>query len=250
MNKEVLLALIDKDIKELAILNKGFSENEVVSATFLGLAKTKAENILTGLAQLGELQVASKKAIDPVVEIKQIPEDKSIFVAPQVACELEPEMRIDLELDPEIETVIEPEIPAVQEPELPAPVEPAPVPEANPVVEAKPEEDQTKPSLAEVLNANGHSLNDQLVENAEPSLANVLSNSKVVDLRQALSLAERFRFQRELFNGNGEKMNTTLSAINAMKTEVEAFSYLSTFGWKEDERCVVEFKQLVHRKFL
>jgi len=249
MNKEVLLALIDKDIKELAILNKGFAENDIVSATILGLAKAKAENILTGLVQLGEMQNAPQT----VVEAKQ--EESSVCPVVDETSHVvasEPEKIIELELDPEIETVIEPEIPAVTEPELPepAPVEPAPMPEAEPVVETKPEEEQIKHSLAEVLNTNGHSLNDHLVEKSEPSLANILSNAKVEDLRQALSLVERFRFQRELFNGNGEKMNTTLSLLNAMKTEEEAVAYLSALGWQEEDGCVGEFKQLVHRKFL
>ncbi len=249
MNKEVLLALIDKDIKELAILNKGFAENDIVSATILGLAKAKVENILTGLVQLGEMQYVPQ----PVVEAKQ--EESPVFPVVDETPYMvvpEPEMAIELELDPEIETVIEPEILPVPEPELPepAPVEPAPMPEAEPVVELKQEEDQAKHSLAEVLNTNGHSLNDELVQKSEPSLANILSNSKVEDLRQALSLAERFRFQRELFNGNGEKMNTTLSLLNAMKTEEEAVAYLSTLGWSEEGGCAGEFKQLVHRKFL
>jgi hypothetical protein len=248
MNKEVLLALIDKDIKELAILNKGFAENDIVSATILGLAKAKAENILTGLVQLGEMQYVPQ----PVVEAKQVesPVFPVVDETPHVVVS-EPEMAIELELDPEIETVIEPEILPVPEPELPepAPVEPAPMPEAEPVVEIK-QEEEPKHSLAEVLNTNGHSLNDELVQKSEPSLANILSNSKVEDLRQALSLAERFRFQRELFNGNGEKMNTTLSLLNAMKTEEEAVAYLSTLGWQEEDVCAGEFKQLVHRKFL
>ncbi|MTK53996.1 hypothetical protein [Paludibacter sp.] len=244
MNKEVLLALIDKDIKELAILNKGFAENDIVSATILGLAKTKAENILTGLAQLGEMQNTPQPVMEATPKETAISSvvDETPFVPVP-----EPEKVIELELDPEIETVIEPEIPAIPEP---APVEPTPVPEAEPVEETKPEEEQPKHSLAEVLNTNGHSLNDQLVQKSEPSLANILSNSKVEDLRQALSLAERFRFQRELFNGNGEKMNTTLSLLNAMKTEEEAVAYLSTLGWQEEDVCAGEFKQLVHRKFL
>ena len=251
MNKEVLLALIDKDINELSILNKGFSENEVVSATILGLARTKAENILSGLAQLGELQATLPKIVEPAAEIKPVVAAQPVPEELIVQKVVEPKITIEAEIEPEIETVVEPEIPAVPEPELPVPepVTPEPAPEAEPAIETK-QEEPVKTSLAEVLNADGHSLNEQLAEKAEPSLANILSNSKIEDLRQALSLAERFRFQRELFGGNGEKMNTTLAALNAMKSEAEATVYLSAFRWDDASECVAEFKQLVHRKFI
>jgi hypothetical protein len=242
MNKEVLLALIDKDINELSILNKGFGENEVVSATILGLARTKAENILAGLAQLGDLQATLPKIVESVAEIKPVIVAQPVPEELIVQTVVEPEITIEAELKPEIETVVEPEIPVAPEPELP-------VPEAQPALETK-QEEPVKSSLAEVLNADGHSLAEQLAEQSEPSLANILSNSKIEDLRQALSLAERFRFQRELFGGNGEKMNTTLAALNGMKLETEATAYLSAFNWDDASECVAEFKQVVHRKFI
>ncbi len=251
MNKEVLLALIEKDINELSVLNKGFGENEVVSATILGLAKTKAENILSGLAQLGELQATPPKTAEPVVEIKPVVVAQPQPIEPVAEEVTEPEIAIEWQIEPEIETATEPEIPVVPEPALPVsePVISEPSPEVQPIPEPQ-QEEQTKTSLAEVLNSDGHSLNEQLAEKAEPSLVNILSNSKIEDLRQAFSLAERFRFQRELFGGNGEKMNTTLAAINAMKSEAEATAYLSAFSWDDASECVAEFRQVVHRKFI
>jgi outer membrane biosynthesis protein TonB len=207
---------------------------------------------------LGELQATLPKIEEPVAEIKPVVVAQPQPEEPVAQQAIAPEKTIELEAEPEIETAIEPEIPVVPEPELPTPepelpapepVVPAPAPEAQPEPETK-QEETAKASLAEVLNADGHSLNEQLAEKAEPSLANILSNSKIEDLRQALSLAERFRFQRELFGGNGEKMNTTLAAINAMKSEAEATDYLSAYRWNDDDECVVAFKQLVHRKFI
>ncbi len=243
MNKEVLLALIEKDINELSILNKGFSENEVVSATILGLAKTKAENILSGLAQLGELQATPPKTAEPVAEIKPVVVAQPQPTEPVAEKVTEPEIAIESQIEPEIEAAIEPELPVSE------PVIPEPVTEVQPVSVPK-QEEPAKTSLAEALHSDGHSLNEQLAEKAEPSLVNILSNSKIEDLRQAFSLAERFRFQRELFGGNGEKMNTTLAAINAMKSEAEATAYLSAFSWDDASECVAEFRQVVHRKFI
>jgi hypothetical protein len=210
----------------------------------LGLAKTKAENILTCLTQLSELQETVLAGIKPIVAIESKPVARSVVEESPVEKESVSEVKIEPEPKPEIASVTDPEIQVI-----PEPVVTIPAPEAQPMVETT-QEEPAKSSLAEVLNANGHSLNDQLSEKAGSSLANILSNAKVEDLRQALSLAERFRFQRELFNGNGEKLNTTLQTLNGMKSLEEAMAYLSAFGWPEESNCVVEFNQLVQRKFL
>lgn len=246
MNKEILLALIDKDINELSVLNKGFSENDILSPTILRLAKIKAENIVEALTQLSGLQAAPQLAVK--AEILPEPGAGAVVAEPVVAPEPEPVPEEPQLPEAETATVFIPgnaadtgwkllEKDASNDPEKTT---------VQPVTAGE----QSKCSLAEVLNANGHSLNDTLVEKAEPSLANVLSSGKIEDLRQSLSLAERFRFQRELFNGNGEKLNTTLTAINGMKTEEQAQVWLSDFGWSEGNECAEEFRQLVHRRFL
>jgi hypothetical protein len=237
MNKEVLLALIEKDINELAILNKLFSEQEPVSATILGLAKTKAINIVNGLQQLGDLQPVTAAKL-PVVEPVAVVENK---VVPEISPEIVAPPQEIIETPKAVQQVsVEPAQVAIAVPVM----TPEPVSEEMTVVEKQ------KVSLAEALNTDNHSLNDTLALATEPSLAKVLSNSRIDDLRQSLSLAERFRFQRELFQGNGEKLSATLSAINGMQSEEDANAYLAQFGWKEDNSCVVDFKQLIHRKFV
>ena len=244
MNKEVLLALIDKDISELAVLNKSFAEDDVLSPTILKLAKTKAENIVGGLIQLSGLQVEKPKEVK--VEIVEQPvfreEIKQSIIVPEPDaedCKFFNTEAKEIAASPDA-VVVESEMLHPKEQEISKDTD------KQVIVDGQ----QPKYSLAEVLNANGHSLNDTLVKNSEPSLANILSNSKIEDLRQALSLAERFRFQRELFNGNGEKLNTTLAAINGMNAEEQALAYLSSFGWNEENKCVEEFRELIHRRFI
>jgi hypothetical protein len=233
MNKEVLLALIDKDINELAVLNKGFAESDTLSPTILELAKSKAENIVAGLIYLKELQVITQPEKicppKPVVIPEKTKPNPEIVSKPEVTPVLE-----------KLEIISES---TVSKKEKPMPI-------AEPVMMESAIDESPKQSLAEVLNAEGHSLNDDLAQKTEPSLATVLSNSKIEDLRQALSLAERFRFQRELFHGNGEKLNTTLTVMNGMKSEAEALKYLSSFGWSDEDTCATEFRQLISRKFL
>ena len=88
-------------------------------------------------------------------------------------------------------------------------------------------------------------------EQIDNTIAGAHTNKKIDDIRQALSIGDRFRFQRELFEGNGELLNKTLSKLNQMNDFHEASAYLqSKFSWKEDDETVENFYQIVRRRFL
>lgn len=83
------------------------------------------------------------------------------------------------------------------------------------------------------------------------TIADTLNNKKIDDIRHAISIGDRFRFQRELFDGNGELMNKTLSVLNQSKDFDEAEAYLhSKFKWDEEDETVESFYQIVKRLFL
>lgn len=244
MNKDVVLALIDKDIKELEVLSKGFAESESISPLILGLAKAKATNILNGINCLAELGIESVNNSPQATILNQIVEEdvapilnSSVPVEEDAAKKHVEPVQISEVKEDEIKTESALEVQKLQ-------------PDVVVDVVSTPLEKELKQSLAEILNADAHSLNDTLTQHSDQSLANVLSSTRIEDLRQAVSLADRFRFQRELFQGNGEKFNTALGAINGMKTEQEALDYIATFGWSEDNECVDLFRQLIRRKFL
>ena len=108
-----------------------------------------------------------------------------------------------------------------------------------------------KVTLAEKISAASFSSrNDSLGSDDNEGLNTVLGNKKVDDIRQAISLGDRFRFQRELFKNNGEEMNKTLSYINMLATYEEVISFLqSKYAWEDDNPTVEDFYQLVKRKF-
>ena len=111
--------------------------------------------------------------------------------------------------------------------------------------------EEKKITLAERISASSaSSRNDSLGNGDNGGLNTVLRNQKVDDIRQAISLGDRFRFQRELFKNNGEEMNKTLSYINMLATYEEVISFLqSKYGWKDDNPTAEDFYQLVKRKF-
>ena len=70
------------------------------------------------------------------------------------------------------------------------------------------------------------------------------------DLNHLIGIGDRFRFSRELFGGNGEKMSKTLNEINNMATLQEATDYITVIlGWDKDNHTVQDFIAVLKRSF-
>jgi hypothetical protein len=104
-------------------------------------------------------------------------------------------------------------------------------------------------TLGEKMATGGLSRNDSMARENNGIHASI-ANKKVDDIRQAISLGDRFRFQRELFRNNGEDMNKTLSYINLLATYDEVVSFLqSKYAWPDDNATAKDFYQIIRRKF-
>ena len=112
--------------------------------------------------------------------------------------------------------VVEPEIPEV--PETPA--------------EPVKEEPQPEPVKEEVVS---------------PKAA--VYGKAVDDIRQAISLGDRFLYQRELFGQNAELMQRTLTELNALGSFDEAVAYINRFGWDTETSTYQQFIVTLHRRF-
>jgi hypothetical protein len=111
-------------------------------------------------------------------------------------------------------------------------------------------ENQKAKTLGEKLSGNHVSRNDALNKPVNGPVHSSISNLKISDIRQAISLGDRFRFQRELFRNNGEEMNKMLSYLNMLATYEEAVAFLfSKYGWDEESPAVNDFLQIIKRKF-
>jgi hypothetical protein len=72
----------------------------------------------------------------------------------------------------------------------------------------------------------------------------------VDDIRQAISLGDRFLFQRELFGQNAELMQRTLNELNALGSFDEAQAYLNKrFQWDTESSTYQQFLITLHRRF-
>ena len=104
-------------------------------------------------------------------------------------------------------------------------------------------------TLGEKMSSGSLSRNDTMARENNGINASI-ANKKIEDIRQAISLGDRFRFQRELFRNNGEDMNKTLSYINLLATYEEVVSFLqSKYAWTDDNIAAKDFYQIIRRKF-
>ena len=120
-------------------------------------------------------------------------------------------------------------------------VEPDPVikPQPNVVlVEPQPRDVPDAPAIASVAD-DGLRVDEKL------------QRSLSKDMHKALSLNDRFRFQRELFSNSKNDLNNALDLVNAMQSFDEAEEYfIHDLGWDQDNEDVADFMGLVRRHFL
>ncbi len=70
------------------------------------------------------------------------------------------------------------------------------------------------------------------------------------EIRKAFSLNDRFRFQRELFAGSADALNTALEHIEAMRTYGNAELYFfSQLHWDRENEVVQDFMNIVRNHF-
>lgn len=153
----------------------------------------------------------------------------------------------------EVELVVEDEEP--EEPETAAPVEePVEEPIAEPI--AEPEQEPVPAAeepVMEVPEVEAPSIAEPepIVEEekAQPQQTS-LFGQPVTTIRQAISLGDRFLFQRELFRQNGELMQKTLDELDHLISLDDALAYIDKhFDWDKQSSTYELFINVLHRRF-
>ena len=139
------------------------------------------------------------------------------------------------------EETVEEEI--VEEPAEEPVVEEEPIAEPEPVVEPEPVAEPELP-IEEPVKEEPQPVKEEPVS---PNAA--LYGKAVDDIRQAISLGDRFLFQRELFGQNAEQMQRTLDDLNRLSSFDEAVEYISRFNWDQESNTYQQFLVALHRRF-
>ena len=205
-------------------------------------ARTMIATLQAEVVALAAAGMTVTPAEEPEVEIELIIEEDTETENEEVKTENE------LVEDPQVdvqEEILEP-LEILDEPEVPTPVvepivEPEPV--VEPIVGPAPQPEVKAEPVVEPAPA------PQPAPRPMPQQTS-LFGAAVEDIRQAISLGDRFLFQRELFAGNGELMQKTLDELNALGSLEEAMDYVAdNFEWDSDSTAVQLFENVLKRRF-
>lgn len=272
MNRKLLVTLLRKDIQELDMITEGFMEMNEYPKAIISLAQRKADDIQSYIKQLAEIKAESTTIAEVIIpseiEIAEFKTESNTLTADaittpiaQQSIEEDMDTVVTLEeiqnmeetfelIQQEETTVAEPiefsielqdEQPVIQE-----------VTETPPTQEeAKPTEVEFRRTVLSERDANATQSWNEAHSRTDNSRGAILANKKIDDIKQAMNIGDRFRFQRELFKGNGEDMNKTLNYINQLATLVEVQAFLqSKYNWAEGNESAEDFYQIVKRRFI
>ena len=216
------------------------------------------EALIAGLqAQLTELQnrpapepQVVEKVVEKIVEvekpvevIKEVVVEKPVVVAAPVA-EPEPETETEVEeAEQEAEPVVEP---AITEEE-----------EETAEQESETESAEVSEQATETTEVTENTETTEVTEQPEAPIQEEPASPKaalygkaVDDIRLAISLGDRFLYQRELFSQNAEKMQRTLDELNRLGSFDEAMDYINShFQWDTESKTYQQFLVTLHRRF-
>lgn len=251
MRKETIIEIILSTMEEMRKLTETFADKENIPQPFIDLLMTKYSTLGKEIQLLEfwkEEGEATKEQTEETKEEKTESteaENASEPVIIEVISEPEPEIEAEeaKAVDPEPAVAPETESVAITSRESTvensntANTQPEPVREVYTVKQEVP----TKPTAPKIVTKATKTISSKdTIEYGTP----------VSDIRKAVGINDRFLFQRELFGGDGNKLNQTLDAINACTSFEEAHVLLKAFGWDETEATVEGFMKAVHRRFL
>ena len=207
-------------------------------------ARTMIATLQAEVAALAAAGVTVTPAEEPEVEIELIVEEDTETENEEVKTENElveePQADVQEEILEPLEILDEPE---VSTPVVEPVVEPESVPVVEPIMEPAPQPEVKAEPVVEPTPA------PQPAPRPMPQQTS-LFGAAVEDIRQAISLGDRFLFQRELFAGNGELMQKTLDELNALGSLEEAMDYVAdNFEWDSDSTAVQLFENVLKRRF-
>ena len=244
MERTLIVTLLQKSIEELAMMTDGFMEMTEYPAPMLRLARRKAEDVIGYLEQLEATSYELQEATS--YELQATSEEEATSYELQATSEEEAAPPV---ISNEVENLQQDIVPTDEispdgrndedeEEETPSPAMPSDEPSSNGQNDEGEEEETPAP------------VQPSIAPHTDNTIADAHSMKKVDDIRQAISIGDHFRFQRELFAGNGELMNKTIAKLNQMDSLDEAMKYLQAkFTWKADDETADSFLQILRRRY-
>ena len=215
---EKLRALLTECEKELALRTKE-------QTTQAAAAEAAAA---TALAAANEAQQAAREALDLAREAKAVAAEQAMAVPLVADADILSEEHIE-EPEPVTEEPVRSEEPDHQ-------MEHQEVPE-TPAQTGKPDREAQPPWYG------GESDSESVPKTG-------VTLPPITNIRDAVSLGDRFLFQRELFDTDGELMNKTIDTLNRMHSLDEAMAYINKrFRWDTESQAYELFVNILKRRY-
>lgn len=230
-NKEKIDYLL-LDLKELETLIAGMRDAEVYPVSFFSQTFNLTHKILNDLHSLetAQIEVLRKQMEAHQALIQSLPNPVAAPMPVPEVVEIQEEPKAE---KPKVEEPIKEVI--VEQPEIIIKEKETVQPEKT-VEPEKPVEVPRKPVTAEKP---GVFLND------------LLEKKNLSDFRKAFSLNDRFRFRRELFGGDEDKMYKAVTDLNEINSYEESIAYLNNeLKWNVEDEAVADFIKLLEKRFL
>ncbi|MBQ9201002.1 MAG: hypothetical protein IJ154_01335 [Bacteroidales bacterium] len=139
------------------------------------------------------------------------------------------------------------------EPEPASPSEPASQPESEARLEIKPDgrTDAGDQPSTPVDKETPQSLADYYKQQrGQETLQQSLGSRQFADLQKGMSLNDRFRYQRDLFQGDSAMMSEVMSVLADLRSFEQAVDMLrADFSWDEEMPSVVDFYNMLQQYY-
>ena len=176
------------------------------------------------IAELENRPAPEPQVIEKIVEVEK-PVEKIV----------EKIVEVEKPIEKIVEKIVEVEKPVVVEEPL-TEEEPVEITETTETTETTEPTEPTEPTATPVAQE-------------KPSPKAAIYGKAVDDIRLAISLGDRFLYQRELFGQNAERMQRTLTELNELSSFDEAMDYIARFNWDTESKTYQQFLVTLHRRF-
>jgi anion-transporting ArsA/GET3 family ATPase len=221
-------------------LEKGLKTNKetVPPVTFIKATEPIAEE-----AQVVKVETLNQVQIDSVVEkpVEIQPMKFTVSETPRV------EMKPQEVIQPKTEPVVEPKPIQTSFFEPAAEIKEE---TANPTISNVP-----KASIAEKYSSEQKtSIAEKFAAEQKMTLADKLKMTRINDLRTSIGINQKFLFMNDLFEGENTVFNNAINRLNSCGNGDEAktilFEYSLKYGWRNDSERVIQFFELIERRYL
>lgn len=246
---------IELDVRELKFLLDAIAKES--NEGLREIAQRRIQNIHFLLDQLWtnlEQESAEKTTEIPKLEMQQVLQP---VILPDPVKEPEPEVEPIKEPESDPDSVEEPDPTRVNDNKEEDSIVKEERNEVNTIISPLVDEEevveysaQKNEDLVLERNTNVINIKEKILVNSDNSSTILAERLKPVgNIRDSLSLNDSFRFSRELFSGNMERMNHVLAFINEMSSLKNVMTYLDSEKLDKENEAYPEFMEILQKYF-